>query len=94
MHNTPALPWNYVYSEKALKWVKPTASLAGSGSLREARSSIAPLLYICRYLLRQIAPTSKWHLRVQDCLFAAQQKGINLNKMGLPEHWSLHPMWV
>lgn len=93
MNNMPALPWNYVYSEKARKWVKPTASLAGADSLLGAHSSIAPLLYICRYLLRQIAPTSKWHLRVQDCLFAAQQNGINLNKMGLPEHWALHPMW-
>lgn len=93
MNNTPTLPWDYVYSAKAGKWVKPTSSLAGSPTMLQSQAYLAPLLFICRYLLKQVAPTSQWHLRMQQFLQKSQQQGIPLHKMGLPEHWEQHPMW-
>ena len=93
MKNTPALPWDYVFSEKAGKWVKPTASLAGALSMLQSQAHIAPLLFICRFFLKQVAPSSQWHLRMQNFLQNYQQQGIPLHKMGLPEHWALHPLW-
>ena len=93
MRNTPALPWDYVFSEKAGKWVKPTASLVGALSVLQSQAHIAPLLFICRFFLKQVAPSSQWHIRMQQFLLTSQLQGIPLHKMGLPEHWELHPMW-
>ena len=93
MNNTPALPWDYVYSDKARKWVKPTASLAGAPSMLQSQANLAPLLFICRYLLKQVAPSSQWYVRMQRFLQDSQQQGIPLYKMGLPEHWEQHPLW-
>lgn len=94
MNNTPALPWDYIYSDKAQKWVKPVASLSGGSSMLQSQSSLAPLLFVCRHLIRQVAPTSQWHIRIQDFLLSAEQQGIPLRRMGLPEHWEQHPLWV
>ena len=93
MNNTPALPWDYVYSDKAGKWVKPTASLAGAVSMLQSQANLAPLLFICRYLLKQVAPSSGWYYRMQQFLHDSQQQGIPLHKMGLPPHWETHPLW-
>ena len=93
MNNTPALPWDYVYSDKAGKWVRPTASLAGAASMLQSQANLAPLLFICRYLLKQVAPASQWHVRMQQFLHDSQQQGIPLHKMGLPPHWETHPLW-
>ncbi len=93
MNNTPALPWDYVYSEKAGKWVKPTASLSDAVSMLHFQSSLAPLIFICRRLLKQVAPSSHWHTRMQDFLLDSRNRGVPLLKMGLPEHWECHPLW-
>ena len=93
MNNTPVLPWDYVYSDKARKWVKPTVSLAGAVSMLQSQANLAPLLFICRYLLKQVAPSSQWYVRMQQFLHDSQQQGIPLYKMGLPEHWEQHPLW-
>ena len=93
MQNKPVLPWDFVYSEKARKWVKPTASLAGFSSMLNSQSNIAPLIFICRYLLSRVAPTSQWPTRMQQFLLDSEQNGINLRKMGLPLHWEQHPLW-
>ena len=93
MKNAPALPWDYVYSERAAKWVKPTVSLSAKPSLLQSQAHLAPLLFICRYLLKQVAPSSQWPTRMQQFLLNFQQQGISLHKMGLPEHWELHPLW-
>lgn len=88
------MQWNYVYSEKAKKWVKPTTVSKGKPSLLLSQETIAPLLFICRYLLRQVAPTSHWHERMQDFLLNSQNQGVPLLKMGLPPHWTDHPLWT
>lgn len=94
MNNTPNLPWNYVYSDKANKWVKPTNSLMDNKSMLDSQNTLAAHLFICRYLLKQIAPTSEWHIRMQNFLIEFQQQGIPLSKIGLPEYWENHPMWI
>ncbi|MCH5285699.1 MAG: Abi family protein [Akkermansiaceae bacterium] len=86
--------WSYVYSEKAHKWVRPTRSMDGMSEWRLNHESVTAFLFVCRQLLKQIAPSSHWKNRVEDCLHNAQAKGINLAKMGLPEHWESHPIWV
>lgn len=93
MQSSATFPWDYVYSNAASKWVKPTKNLAGAFSLLHASDSLAPLLYICRHLLKQVAPTSHWHTRMQDFLLHAESQGIPLHKMGLPNHWEQHPLW-
>lgn len=93
MNNTPFLPWDYVYSEKAHKWVKPTGALTGAVSMMHTQSTIAPLIFICRHLLKHVAPSSRWHIRMQDFLHDSQRLGIPLHKMGLPENWECHPLW-
>lgn len=86
--------WYYLYSEKAHKWVRPTRSMAGMSSWRLNPESSTAFLFVCRQLLKQIAPSSRWKERVETCLHEAQAKGIRLAKMGLPEHWESHPVWA
>lgn len=93
MKGTASLPWDYVYSAKAGKWVRPTGSMAGEFSLLQSQAAIAPLLFICRVLLKRVAPTSQWHIRMEQFLLDAARHGIVLQKMGLPENWNRHPLW-
>lgn len=94
MHNTPNLPWNAVYYTKAGKWVRPVGGMLGKCSLLQAQANLAPLLFICRFLLKKVAPTSRWYIRMQQFLLDSQAQGIPLAKIGLPEHWEQHPLWV
>lgn len=98
---TPQLPhhgvdirWHMVYSEKARKWVKPCKELLTSPSLTSFPGSVAQLIFICRILMRQAAPTSGWKNRIEQFLLEAGQSGINYGKMGLPQHWERHPLWL
>ena len=93
MKGTASLPWDYVYSAKAGKWVRPTGSMAGEFSLLQSQAAIAPLLFICRVLLKRLAPTSQWHIRMEQFLLDAARHGIVLQKMGLPKNWNRHPLW-
>lgn len=43
--------------------------------------------------MRYVAPHSKWHLRMEKLLDDFSQAGVDLSKMGLPEHWKSHPLW-
>lgn len=49
------------------------------------------VLMICRYLIRLISPTSKWHERV-EALFEEYPE-IPINDMGLSSNWRTHPVW-
>lgn len=49
------------------------------------------ILMICRHLLRQISPTSRWHERVA-ALFGEYPE-IPLFSMGLSDTWKDHPIW-
>lgn len=88
----PHLPWHYVYSPKAGKWVKPGKGSSGE-TLGSAKSKIGPMIVICCYLLRRIAPTSHWRDRMEAILDKAANTGINVRLTGLPLHWQMHPIW-
>lgn len=85
--------WYYVYSEKANKWVRPTRSKAHMTACQLNSQQCAAFLFLCRHLMKQVAPTSHWKERVEKCLQDAARKGIPLSKIGLPEHWETHPLW-
>lgn len=61
----------------------------GTNKLSTDRCGI--ILMICRHLLRQISPTSRWHERV-EALFQEYPE-IPRTSMGLPETWMDHPIW-
>lgn len=88
-----AKEWGYVYHEEARSW-KPPNTLPCYTSLLDKRDHLAPLIFICRFLIKKIANTSSWHHRLQDFLLKQQKIGIDLSKMGLPEHWEIHPLWL
>ena len=79
--------WYYAYSLKAHKWVRPTRRMDGMSEWRLNPETTAAFLFVCRHLMRYVAPSSRWKERVELCLHKAQEKGIVLAKMGLPEHW-------
>ena len=99
--SNPSLPriteeprWHYVYSDKAHKWVKPLIKLKGQPSLQHSSNTIAYLIFICRTLLRYVAPHSQWYMRLQTLLENYEAQGVNTCRMGLPQHWQSHPLWI
>jgi abortive infection bacteriophage resistance protein len=54
-------------------------------------SRIFAILTILRYLLKEVAPTSKWERRFQDLL--GRYPEIPLTAMGFPQHWKTHAIW-
>lgn len=93
LHHASSPAWRHVYSETHGCWVKPIPGDCRK-SLEDYRQNLGPLLFICRYLLRRVAPSSRWHERVTSLLMEAEQNGISLISAGLPEHWATHPLWV
>lgn len=83
--------WYYVYDEVRGVWVPPLNCLAAESVITS--DTIACCLFICRTLLRTLAPTSAWHERMTDFLLQAEKSGIDLSQMGLPQHWKSHPLW-
>lgn len=84
--------WYYTYSPELHKWIKPE----GTPTPRQAfveEDSAACFLFIGRRWLRSVAPTSRWHERVEAFLKGAAEQGVDLGKMGLPPHWEEHPLW-
>ncbi len=49
------------------------------------------ILFMCRYLLKQISPPSDWHIRVEK-LFN-DYPTIPIAEMGLSDNWQNHPVW-
>lgn len=56
-------------------------------------TSTATLLFVCRHLLRSIAPDSQWHKRVENHFETFARSEINFVAMGLPQNWMWHPLW-
>lgn len=83
--------WYYLYDENSRAWVAPKDKI--SAELSMPSDSLACFLFICRTLLRTLAPTSAWHNRITSFLLQSQQEGIDLSQMGLPDHWVQHPLW-
>lgn len=97
-HMKPHLPsysedklWYFCYNSKIGRWIAPR-DISSSRHFIDSSCS-ACLLFICRRLLRYVAPTSQWKERVDLLLHSYQDRGVNLNKMGFPEFWENHPLW-
>ncbi len=82
--------WYKVYSTERQKWINPKGA---SPKLGFDQSKTGVLLFICRYLIKKIAPQSQWHVRVEELFKEFESCGINFRSMGLPEHWQEHPLW-
>lgn len=54
-------------------------------------ASCTAFLFVCRQLLKQIAPSSRWKERAETCLHDAQAKGICLAKNGAPRAQGIPP---
>lgn len=83
--------WYYFFSPKISKWVAPPSP--GKAQLILTPGSVASILFICRRLLRCVAPTSHWHQRVEKMLHSYAAQGVDLAKTGLPAYWEQHPLW-
>lgn len=97
-HSKPHLPtysedrlWYFRYNPKIGKWIAPRDTSSSCHFVNSASS--ACMLFICRRLLRYVAPTSHWKERAERLLHSYQEGGVNLHKMGFPEFWEKHPLW-
>ncbi len=82
--------WFCQYSERKQLW-EYVRNADARPSIDQTKT--AALLFICRYLMRQIAPLSRWHERVEALFAEFEDSGINFRTMGLPLHWQRHPLW-
>ncbi len=82
--------WYCQYSEEKQLW-EYVRNADARPSIDQTKT--AALLFICRYLMRQIAPLSRWHGRVEALFAEFEDSGINFRTMGLPLHWQRHPLW-
>lgn len=83
--NKPKIPKN-----NAL-WIRSIS--IGHSSTFFCLKGTGTILVMCRYLLRVIAPTSEWHIRVESLFARFNDKNIDYTKIGLPEAWQSHSLW-
>lgn len=81
--------WYYQYSPEKQRWLYNKQQV--KPSFEQTKTSA--FLFICRYLLKKIAPQSQWHKRVEALFHEFEHRGIDFSRMGLPEHWQKHPLW-
>ena len=90
----PAFPdkqweWYSVYDEKSSAWIP--GQEGSESSFHKNQTGV--VLTICCFLLNRVASTSRWKQRVFQLFDDPRYKHIPLSWMGLPEHWSSHPIW-
>lgn len=86
--------WTLAYDESAHCWRKNAQQKAPHpDSVAYQTSNLAGRLFICRYLLRKIAPASQWKERVEKLFSDFEKQGVLICKTGLPVHWMQHPLW-
>jgi abortive infection bacteriophage resistance protein len=83
--------WSYIYSSERHKWILPTTQSPEPVFICD---KTAFLLFICRYLLKKVAPRSQWHSRIEKLFESFADKNINFQSMGFPTlNWQSHPIW-
>ena len=92
----PALPrlrsqpeWYYQYNCITQSWEPP----GRKASLSFPVNTTATFLFICRYMLKIIAPTSSWCNRTESFINDTEYKTVQKSWMGLEESWQDHPLW-
>jgi abortive infection bacteriophage resistance protein len=84
--------WYYVYSEELHKWILPKDRKSCQPSFPSYKTSA--LIFICRYLLKKIAPKSQWYRRVEKLFEEYANKQIDWKAMGFQTmDWQSHPLW-
>jgi abortive infection bacteriophage resistance protein len=84
--------WYETYSEELHKWIHPKKETPSKPSFINDRT--AALLFICRYLLKRVAPYSQWHKRVEKLFEDYADQHIDFKAMGFPtQDWQSHPLW-
>jgi len=74
----PKLP----YERKYPQWYQPVAI---------PQDKVFVILTILRYMLRFVAPTTRWEDRLRSLL--SSNKDISTTAMGFPERWMESPLW-
>lgn len=82
--------WNITLGYKPL-FPKPKKYPEWHGKNKLPNDRSGSLIFICRYLLDKISPSSQWHRRVEN-LFQ-EYPSIPPEALGLPENWQTHPIW-
>jgi abortive infection bacteriophage resistance protein len=83
--------WFYSYSSDFNKWILPP-TLTSPPSFPNNRT--VALFFICRYLLKRVAPNSQWFSRVEKLFDDFTNKGVDIRAMGFPtKDWQSHPIW-
>lgn len=54
-------------------------------------NQVGVVLFLCRYLLKQISPGNHWAVRMEEHFAAFPD--IPPSEMGLPADWQQHPLW-
>lgn len=83
--------WYYTYDEQQQQWKLPSDQTSAVPVAEPG--STACFLFICRTLLRSLAPTSAWNKRISKLIAEAEASGVDVRQMGLPKHWETHPLW-
>lgn len=83
--------WYFSFSSRAGKWIAPSSVQNAVHFLHPG--SAGCILFMCRRLLRFVAPTSRWSARAENMLLSYASQGVDLTKTGLPPFWESHPLW-
>ncbi|MDO4954936.1 MAG: Abi family protein [Akkermansia sp.] len=96
----PAIPsftenklWSCSYSVELGRWIRNVSPSPDQETLFFSSSRTAALIFVCRCIMRHVAPASKWHCRMQELIDSFAAQGVDMTKMGLPPHWKSHPLW-
>ena len=96
----PAIPsptenkfWSYSYSEQLGRWIRPITPAPDDETLCRSASRAAAMIFVCRHLMRHVAPHSSWAHRMEDLIDSFAAAGVDMDKMALPRHWKTHPLW-
>jgi abortive infection bacteriophage resistance protein len=83
--------WFYTYSEDRKKWILPKEPL-GTPAFQSDKTGA--LLFICRFLLKKVAPRSQWYRRVEKLFEEYATLNVSFDSIGLPpQDWQSHPIW-
>lgn len=79
--------WDLVWNPSASAW----ESGQGHTLVSDLKTTAVALTYCC-YILKYIAPKSKWKDRCKALLLAPENAAF-IAELGFNEHWWSHPLW-
>ncbi|WP_205576085.1 Abi family protein [Akkermansia muciniphila] len=86
--------WNLIWNKTKENWEIPNKLTHNTNTfISWNKNSTAFVLTICRYLLKQIAPQSRWKQRLYDLLNHPDTPRNVITEMGFVGEWKNHPIW-